>query len=181
MVYVCGHSCRLVRPGAPTCALRLPKLHPSVKQSSHLDGLRLIEQQSYSYLFPYLSLYLYPSVRFLMGLDRLNNSAIDHLSCSQCVGKVASAHWVLLRLVAFSEKHHWYPAQSLTSSQFRPSHCIFISAASYAMAFYIGPQGFLGWTNAVKNVWHSDPITAAHPKLGGNAFQIPSLVGRATR
>ena len=45
------------------------------------------------------------------------------------------------------------------------------------MGFYIGPQGFLGWTEAVKNVWHSDPIAGAHPKLGGDAFQIPSLVG----
>ena len=131
-------------------------------------------------LFPYSYLYLYPLVGFQMGWDKFNNAAIGRVSCSQCGSKAVQCQYQaknILQFVTFAEKHHSNPPQSLTSSQFCPSHCIFISAASYAMGFYIGPQGFLGWTEAVKNVWHSDPIAGAHPKLGGDAFQIPSLVG----
>ena len=151
--------------------LPLFHLHPSVKPYLHSDGLRRIEQRIH---WPAVVLRLaqcpvpIPNAQCPMHISGRKHSAI-HKFCSK-------AHATLLVASLIQP-------EALTSSQFCPSPCIFISVASYAMVFTSAHKAFLGG----QMLWKACGIlilSSAHPKLGGNAFQIPtpgSLVGQFSR
>ena len=122
-------------------------------------------------------------VHIQMGWDRLNNNAIGHISCQKHFLK-----YFFSIFFTFTTKRHFLFCHFCWKASFIPTRVTDIITILPTVTLTIHLRCFLcnEFSNpphkaffavdkvaTVKNVWHSDPITEAHPKLGGNAFQIP--------